>query len=123
MKSNRRSLVLGAAWATPVIAVSCAAPAYAASRTVCETNRYCKKPGTRRDRWDFYVYPGCTGGEISTCIINGKSTKTKWTAAGVKYFVLENQPHSYTFRVQLIDTTNIVAFDKVVDTRNSSCPA
>ena len=80
---SRRTVVKGAAWAVPVVAVASAVPAMAASP--CEPvitfgGLSCKCPGqSTGDPWTYYLQfcatldPNCTGGTVSITAVNSKT--------------------------------------------------
>lgn len=65
MNMNRRTVVRGAAWTAPVIAVMAAAPAYAASQD-CQPEAKCKLQGEGQNTKDYLIATNCanTGGGI-----------------------------------------------------------
>lgn len=125
---TRRTVVRGAAWSVPVIALAAQAPAFAASGFTCSPS-WCKKQNRQnKDRWDFTVYVnGTVNGKATnpgSVVINGKAATLRTDARGRVYFDLRNQPHSYTF--SLLITAPVgggIVFNRVVDTRMSACPA
>lgn len=73
---KRRSVVRGAAWTIPVIAVASAAPAYAASQS-CRPFAECKKPGSSQDKDKTYVVNsncGATDNNIVSVTVDGQPT-------------------------------------------------
>lgn len=122
MSMNRRTIVRGAAWTIPVVSIAAAAPAFATSRFTC-TPRFCKTQNKKdSDRWDFKVYPTCSSGTVASVLINGKPATRRFDLKGREFWVLERQPHSYTFMVRVTDSTGTVGFDALADVRYSSCP-
>jgi hypothetical protein len=60
-QTTRRTLVRGAAWTAPVIAVAAAAPAFAASQPItCAPTAECKQPGEGSNTKDYVVRLNCT---------------------------------------------------------------
>lgn len=73
---KRRSLVRGAAWSVPVIAVAAAAPAFAVSQS-CRPFAECKKPGASSDTDKTYVINancGTLDNNIKTVFVDDKPT-------------------------------------------------
>lgn len=64
---NRRTVVRGVAWTTPVIVVAATAPAFAASALVCSPTAECKLPGEGSNTKDYRIRTNCssTGGAIA----------------------------------------------------------
>lgn len=120
---DRRTIVRGVAWSVPVVAVATAAPAFAASGFACSGGKWCKVEGSKNNKWDFRYWPGtCANGTIQQVKINGMTAEyVPATRNRAAYYRLRNQPHSYTFKVTVYDAEGRIGFDKVVDTRQSSC--
>ena len=60
-KTDRRTVVRGAAWTVPVIAVASAVPAFAASQAIdCGPTAECKLPGEGSNTKDYVVRTNCT---------------------------------------------------------------
>lgn len=61
MGTSRRTIVKGAAWSVPIIAVAAQAPAFAASQPItCGPTAECKLPGEGSNSKDYVVRLNCT---------------------------------------------------------------
>ena len=73
---SRRTLVRGAAWSVPVIAVAAPIPAFAASLS-CQPFAECKKPGASQDTTKTYVINsncGAVDNNITSITVDGTPT-------------------------------------------------
>lgn len=73
---NRRTIVRGAAWSAPVIAVAAAAPAFAASQR-CRPYAECKRPGASQENTKTYVIVTNCGGSdpfVASVTVDGEPT-------------------------------------------------
>ena len=71
---SRRTVVRGAAWSVPVIAVAAQAPAFAASRR-CRPIAECKDPGEGSNTKDYAVLTNCgtvVDTTVATVTIDGR---------------------------------------------------
>jgi len=79
--TTRRSVVRGAAWTVPVVAVATAAPAFAASSLVCTPTAECKLPGEGSNTKDYAIRTGCvTGSPVATVEVYDNQAAV-WIAA------------------------------------------
>lgn len=80
--TSRRTVVQGAAWTVPVIAIAATAPAFAASQSIdCSPTAECKLPGEGSNTKDYVVRLNCTS---TTPIVTVEVFDTKekvWIAA------------------------------------------
>ncbi|WP_224276165.1 hypothetical protein [Nocardioides lacusdianchii] len=73
---TRRTVVRGAAWTVPVIAVAAPIPAFATSLS-CRPFAECKKPGASQDNTKTYVINsncGTLDNNIASVTVDGKDT-------------------------------------------------
>lgn len=93
MTHSRRTIVRGAAWTVPVVAVATSAPAFAVSALVCSPTAECKLPGAGQNTKDYTIRTNCAsvGGTITSVEVRNKfeewvpaapNADGTWTAAG-----------------------------------------
>jgi hypothetical protein len=72
---NRRTIVRGVAWTTPVVIAATAAPAFAASQS-CKPFAECKNPGAGQNRKTYIVNSNCgvSGSTVVSVTVDGKPT-------------------------------------------------
>lgn len=73
---SRRTVVRGAAWSVPVIAVGAPIPAFAASQS-CRPFAECKKPGSSQDNTKTYIVNsncGIADPNVSSITVDGQPT-------------------------------------------------
>lgn len=75
----RRTVVRGAAWTVPVVAVAAAAPAFAVSRPVCNVTAECKLPGEGSNTKDYAIRSNCGADDsnIESVLIYTDTNNTK----------------------------------------------
>ncbi len=79
---KRRTIVRGAAWTVPVIAVAATAPAFAASQPInCAPTAECKQPGEGTNTKDYVVRLNCTSTTPITEVDVFDNKTKQWIAA------------------------------------------
>jgi hypothetical protein len=75
MTINRRNLTKGVAWSVPVVAISTAAPAFAASQS-CKPFAECKNPGAGQNSKTYIVNSNCGLSEstVTSVTVDGQPT-------------------------------------------------
>lgn len=79
---NRRTLVRGMAWTTPVVAMAATAPAFAASQPItCAPTAECKRPGEGQNTKDYAIRTHCTSTTPITQVRVYDDKEAKWIVA------------------------------------------
>lgn len=80
---NRRTVVRGAAWTAPVLAVAAVAPAYAVSSPLlCAPTAVCKDPGKGSHTKDYEIRTNCTSSNGSIAKVEVRDDKRRvWVDA------------------------------------------
>ena len=101
---KRRTVVRGAAWTVPVVAVATTAPAFAVSKS-CRPYAECKKPGSSQDKDKTYIVNSACGAadnNIKSVTVDGKPT----TLLSTGRFETEEFKDSRNFREVVIEFTD-----------------
>lgn len=79
---NRRNVVRGAVWTTPVVMIAATAPAFAASQPInCAPTAECKQPGDGQNTKDYTIRTNCTSTTPITCVEVYDDKEKKWIQA------------------------------------------
>ena len=79
MITSRRTVVRGATWTAPVVALSAKAPAFAASALLCRPTG-CKLPGLGKYTKDYVIRPDCVSGVLKSVEIYDDRNR-RWVLA------------------------------------------
>ena len=102
---SRRTVVRGAAWTVPVIAVAAQAPAFAASKR-CQPFSQCKDPGDGSNTKDYEIFTNCGGADITvtTVTVDGEPA-IKQPDGGFKVFNFKDSRAFRDVRICFTDRT------------------
>lgn len=77
---SRRTVVRGAAWSVPVIAIAGPVPAFAASLR-CHPVAECKQPGAGQFTKDYAIRTNCGPSDASITLVRVESSANEWIVA------------------------------------------
>lgn len=102
---SRRTVVRGAAWTVPVLAVAAPIPAFAVSKR-CRPFSTCKDPGDGSNTKDYEVFTNCGGADLSvvSVTVDGKPA-TLQADGGYKVFNFKDSRSTRDVTICFTDQT------------------